>query len=170
MRNYFLFLIAAALALTACNQPTQTTTTTLDPMSFEWSGPLFEGSNPAQVTVKVNPQELLGDLWKEGMEIKKVHLQKAEITADNNADFGGIQSLVLSMASNNPKLHMQEIAASSPLQPEYNKVVLTMAPQAKIDDYFREKEFYMVLDASLAGDREQDLRLTGQFTLEITYR
>jgi hypothetical protein len=28
----------------------------------------------------------------------------------------------------------------------------------------------MVLDASLAGDREQDLRLTGQFTLEITYR
>ena len=170
MRNCFLFLIAAALSLTACNQPTQTTTTTLDPMTFEWSGPLFEGSNPAQVTVKVNPQELLGDLWKEGMEIKKVHLKKAEITADNNADFGGIQSLVLSMASNNPKLHMQEIAVSSPLQPEYNKIVLTMAPQAKIDDYFREKEFYMVLDASLAGDREQDLRLTGQFTLEITYR
>ncbi len=170
MRNYFLFLIAAALSLTACNQPTQTTTTTLDPMSFEWSGPLFEGSNPAQVTVKVNPQELLGDLWKEGMEIKKVHLQKAEITADNNADFGGIQSLVLSMASNNPQLHMQEIASASPVQPAYNKASLTPATQSKIDEFFGEKEFYMVLDASLKGDRDQDLRLTGQFTLEITYR
>jgi hypothetical protein len=42
MRNYFLILLAAVLALTACNQPTQTTTTTLEPMSFEWSGPLFE--------------------------------------------------------------------------------------------------------------------------------
>ena len=170
MKSWLLLILTASYALFGCNQPTQTTTVTLDALSFEWSAPLMEGSNPAQVTVSVNPQELLGDLWKEGMKIQKVVLKKAEISAENNADFTDIQSLVLSLASNNPQLHMQEIASASPVQPAYNKASLTPATQSKIDEFFGEKEFYMVLDASLKGDRDQDLRLTGQFTLEITFR
>jgi len=170
MKSWLLLILTASYALFGCNQPTQTTTVTLDTLGFEWSAPLMEGSNPAQVTVSVNPQELLGDLWKEGMKIQKVVLKKAEISAENNADFADIQSLVLSMASNNPQLHMQEIASASPVQPAYNKASLTPATQSKIDEFFGEKEFYMVLDASLKGDRDQDLRLTGQFTLEITFR
>ena len=170
MKSWLLLILTASYALFGCNQPTQTTTVTLDTLGFEWSAPLMEGSNPAQVTVRVNPQELLGDLWKEGMKIQKVVLKKAEISAENNADFADIQSLVLSMASNNPQLHMQEIASASPVQPAYNKASLTPATQSKIDEFFGEKEFYMVLDASLKGDRDQDLRLTGQFTLEITFR
>lgn len=170
MKIRFLLGLVALLGLTACNKETQTTTVTLDPMAFEWSGPLFEGSNPAQVTVTVDPKVLLGDLWKEGVEIKGVVLKKAEVSAENNEDFEGVLSLVMSMASNNPELRMQEIAAASPLQPEYNKASLSMAPQAHIVDFFEEKEFYLVLDASLKSDREQDLRLTGQVTLEITYR
>ena len=170
MKSWLLLILTASYALFGCNQPTQTTTVTLDTLSFEWSAPLMEGSNPAQVTVSVNPQELLGDLWKEGMKIQKVVLKKAEISAENNADFTDIQSLVLSLASNNPQLHMQEIASASPVQPAYNKASLTPATQSKIDEFFGEKEFYMVLDASLKGDRDQDLRLTGQFTLEITFR
>ena len=170
MKSWLLVILTASYALFGCNQPTQTTTVTLDTLGFEWSAPLMEGSNPAQVTVSVNPQELLGDLWKEGMKIQKVVLKKAEISAENNADFADIQSLVLSMASNNPQLHMQEIASASPVQPAYNKASLTPATQSKIDEFFGEKEFYMVLDASLKGDRDQDLRLTGQFTLEITFR
>ena len=170
MKSWLLLILTASYLLFGCNQPTQTTTVTLDTLGFEWSAPLMEGSNPAQVTVSVNPQELLGDLWKEGMKIQKVVLKKAEISAENNADFADIQSLVLSMASNNPQLHMQEIASASPVQPAYNKASLTPATQSKIDKFFGEKEFYMVLDASLKGDRDQDLRLTGQFTLEITFR
>ena len=170
MKSWLLVILTASYALFGCNQPTQTTTVTLDTLGFEWSAPLMEGSNPAQVTVSVNPQELLGDLWKEGMKIQKVVLKKAEISAENNADFADIQSLVLSMASNNPQLHMQEIASASPVQPAYNKASLTPATQSKIDEFFGEKEFYMVLDASLKGDRDQDLRLIGQFTLEITFR
>ena len=170
MKSWLLLILTASYALFGCNQPTQTTTVTLDALNFEWSAPLMEGSNPAQVTVSVNPQELLGDLWKEGMKIQKVVLKKAEISAENNADFTDIQSLVLSLASNNPQLHMQEIASASPVQPAYNKASLTPATQSKIDEFFGEKEFYMVLDASLKGDRDQDLRLTGQFTLEITFR
>jgi len=170
MKFPILLVLLAFLGLSACNNDTQTTTVTLDPMAFEWSGPLLEGSNPAQVTVTVDPKVLLGDLWKEGVEIKRVELKKAEVNAENNEDFAGILSLVMSMASNNPELRMQEIAAASPLQPEYNKASLNMAPQAHLDDFFKEKEFYMVLDASLQSDREQDLRLTGQVTFEITYR
>jgi hypothetical protein len=170
MKSWLLLILTASYLLFGCNQPTQTTTVTLDTLGFEWSAPLMEGSNPAQVTVSVNPQELLGDLWKEGMKIQKVVLKKAEISAENNADFADVQSLVLSMASNNPQLHMQEIASASPVQPAYNKASLTPATQSKIDQFFGEKEFYMVLDASLKGDRDQDLRLTGQFTLEITFR
>lgn len=170
MKSWLLLILTASYLLFGCNQPTQTTTVTLDTLGFEWSAPLMEGSNPAQVTVSVNPQELLGDLWKEGMKIQKVVLKKAEISAENNADFADVQSFVLSMASNNPQLHMQEIASASPVQPAYNKASLTPATQSKIDKFFGEKEFYMVLDASLKGDRDQDLRLTGQFTLEITFR
>ena len=75
---------------------------------------------------------------------------------------------ILSASPGNAK--MQEIASASPVQPAYNKASLTPATQSKIDEFFGEKEFYMVLDASLKGDRDQDLRLTGQFTLEITFR
>lgn len=170
MKIRFLLGLIAFLGLTACNKDSQTTTVTLDPLAFEWSGPLFEGSNPAQVTVSVDPKALLGELWQEGVEIKRVVLKKAEVSAEKNEDLASILSLVMSMASNNPELRMQEIAAASPLQPEYNKASLNIAPQAHLDDFFGEKEFYMVLDATLKSDREQDLRLTGQVTFEITYR
>jgi len=157
------------LLMNGCQSESKTQTGTTE-CAFEWSGPLYEGSNPAQALIKVDLASLLGNPVQDGMKITKVQLKSAELSGDSDSDLNGIGSLVLSIASDDPSLPMKELAVLNPVISSSGQAILKPSSEAEVSDFFAQKAFYLVVDAGLSTDRDQDLRLTGKFQWEIQYR
>ncbi|MFM7588466.1 MAG: hypothetical protein ACKO55_05060 [Bacteroidota bacterium] len=157
------------LLMNGCQQEAKTHTGTME-CAFEWSGPLYEGSNTAQALIKVDLASLLGNPVQEGMKITKVQLKSAELSSDSASDLNGIGSLVLSIASDDPSLPMKDLAVLNPVTPSSGQAILKPSSEAEVSDFFAQKAFYLIVDAGLSADRDQNLRLTGKFQWEIQYR
>ena len=157
------------LLMNGCQSESKTQTGTME-SAFEWSGPLYEGSNPAQALIKVDLASLLGTPVQEGMKITKVQLKSAELSSDSASYMNGIGSLVLSIASDDPSLPMKELAVLNPVTSSSGQAILKPSSEAEVSDFFAQKAFYLIVDAGLSADKDQNLRLNGRFQWEIQYR
>jgi hypothetical protein len=164
----FLCLCLLQVAFISCGE-NKSKTLVLKDIEFNFEGPLFEGSNPSQYVVNVDLSEVLKEDYTEGMSIDKVLLKKAEILASDSLGFQSINAFVLSAAGDNPELKMQELAVINPLPAAVRSVQLSPSTEAEATNFFAEKQFYLVLDASLAKDREENIKLLGNFEFELHY-
>ncbi len=168
-----LIRFTAALALTlisACGGGGDKTTYSLKDVEFTLSGPLFEGPNPAQYTVAVDLKEILGDRYAEGVKVTGASLKSAHIRAVDSANFDGVGSFVVSLASDNPDLQMKELAFLNPVKPGTKDAVLSVSNEVTAEEYFAEKQFYLVVDASLLKDLEANMLFKGDFDFELSYK
>ena len=140
----------------------------LQNIEFDFSGPLDAGSNTAQYEWSINPKEHLR-MWGENSKIKTAKLVSATVNDADEYEFDGVNSLVLSLSSDNADLSMAEIAVLNPIKAKSNKQELNLAQEAEIDDYFQESMMYILLDAGLAEAIDDDMKLTADLTFEVTY-
>ncbi len=108
-------------------------------------------------------------MWGENSEIKTAKLVSATVNDADEYEFDGVNSLVLSLSSDNADLSMAEIAVLNPIKAKSNKQELNLAQEAEIDDYFQESMMYILLDAGLAEAIDDDMKLTADLTFEVTY-
>jgi hypothetical protein len=151
------------------NAPKNTTSFSLNDIEFEYVGPLFQGSNPAQYVAKIDLKEILGDAYKEGVKIKNAVLKNATVQSIDPASFQDINALVFSFASDNPDLSMQELAVINPIKGNLKSVQLKPSKEANVTDYFAEKQIYVILDASFIKDVNANVTLKGSFEFELKY-
>jgi hypothetical protein len=171
MKKLLQFTAALALTLmTACGGGGDKTTYSLKDVEFTLSGPLFEGPNPAQYTVSVDLKEILGDRYKEGVKISDASLKSAHIRSVDSANFDGVGSFVVSLASDNPELKMKELAFLNPVKPGTTDAVLSVSNEVTAEEYFAEKQFYLIVDASLLKDLEANMVFKGDFDFELSYK
>lgn len=161
--------VLGSLLFKFLNAPKNTKSFTLNAIQFEYAGPLFQGSNPAQYTAKIDLKEILGNDYKEGIKIKNAVLKNATIQCVDPASFQDINALVFSFASDNPALSMQELAVVNPINAKLNSVKLKPSKEANVTDYFREKQVYLILDASFLKDVNANVSLQGAFEFELKY-
>lgn len=161
-------LILFAVLFISCGGG-KTKTHTLKDIEFNYEGPLFEGSNPSQYVVSVDLKSIFGSEFKEGMSVDRAVLKKAEIFSVDTSGFSGIGALVMSLASDNAELQMQELAVINPIKPDAKSAELVPSAEAEASDFFNEKQFYIVLDATLVKDLESNLKLKGNFEFELSY-
>lgn len=170
MRRFTNGLILTLLILIGgCDsRGSETGTILLRDVEFNFSGPLDAGSNAAQFEWTLKPADYLR-MWTETSSIKTAKLVSAEINDADEYEFDGINNLVLSLVSENEDLSMTEVAVLNPLKPKTNKQVLNLAQEAEIDDFFKEKMMYILLDAGLSEALEDNIKLTADITFEVTY-
>ncbi len=166
----FAFLSVIALFNMGCNKGGEKTTFTMKDIAFTLSGPLYEGSNPGQYIVQVDLKTILGDKFHNGAKITGATLKNATIKALDSGNFNDISSFVLSIASDNADLKMKELAVLNPVPAGSKQVVLKAAEEISVDDYFGEKQFYVIVDATLSKDRDPDLKFLGDFEFELEYK
>jgi hypothetical protein len=65
---------------------------------------------------------------------------------------------------------MKELAVLNPVSAASGQAILQPSPEAELSDFFSKKSFYLVVDAGLSADRDQNLRLNGRFQWKIQYR
>ena len=167
----FIYTLTAALilVLSSCGGGGEKSTFTLKDVEFSVTGPLYEGPNPAQYIVKVDLKAILGEKYKEGIKISNAVLKSANIKATDSSNFDGIGSFVMSLASDNADLQMKELAFLNPVKPGTKVASLSVSNEVAFEDYFGEKQFYLIIDAGLATDLESDLSFKGDFEFELIH-
>lgn len=164
-----LFFVAMAVIFSSCGGGEKTTYLLKD-VEFTAEGPLFEGANPIQYTINVDLKSILGDKFSDGVKITSASLKSATLRAVDTAGFKDVSSFVMSLASDNSELNMKELAVINPVNPGSNSVTLTPSTEATAEEFFGEKQFYILIDAALAKDREAGLVFKGDFEFEITHK
>lgn len=172
LKRIFLWMLVPALFLQSCGKGSKSQTIELKDLSFDYEGPLYEGANMGQYAWKIDLKQLLGDQYKEGMKIKGATLLKAEIKDEGCEDclgFADIKSLVLSFASNNKKVPMQEVAFLNPVIAGSKTQALKTSNELELKKFMNEKEIYIILDADINRDWDGDFSLTGNITLNLSF-
>jgi hypothetical protein len=140
-------------------------------LQFELVGPLFEGPNQVQHVLEIDLATALGDAYEEGMTVSDARLKSATVLAGDSLGFGQVRSFVLSFASDNSEVAMQEAAFKNPLPEGATEVALDVAPDAQLGAIVAEGTLYLVLDADLAedfydGNRNFKLNLSLELTVK----
>ena len=104
------------------------------------------------------------------MKVTGASLKSAHIRAVDSANFDGVGSFVVSLASDNPDLQMKELAFLNPVKPGTKDAVLSVSNEVTAEEYFAEKQFYLVVDASLLKDLEANMSFKGDFDFELSYK
>jgi hypothetical protein len=118
---------------------------------------------------KIDLKDILGSDYKPGIKIKEAVLKGASVSCVDPATFQHINALVLSFASDNPDLAMQELAVLNPIKPGLKSVQLKPSKEADATGFFGEKQVYVVLDASFIEDVNANVTLKGSFEFELKY-
>lgn len=168
MKKILLFAVGVFL-MYACGAPENTKTFTLKDIEFKYEGPLFQGSNPSQYVAKIDLKEILGEDYKEGLQVENAVLKNATVACVDPKNFQDINALVFSLASDNPDLAMQELAVINPINAKLKSVKLKPSKEADATDFFAEKQVYVILDASFIKDVNANVSLKGTFEFEVKY-
>ena len=85
------------------------------------------------------------------MRISDARLTSATVTPNDSLGFANINAFIVSFASDNEDVSMQEAAVKNPLD-EGDIASLNVAPEAELGEIMEEGKVYVVLDADLAED------------------
>jgi len=172
---YKLFKIMSLVAVTAlatsCSGPGEAHQYDVNDLEFSMEGPLFAGQNSAQVQISIDLEDMLQDTYVEGMEVSDAVLLSATVRPNDTLGFDNINSVVLSFASDNEDVEMQEVAYKNPIDANAAMAELEIASDLDLGELMDEDRVYVVLDADLMEDYwdgNRDFKL--DFTLELTIK
>lgn len=154
-----LFISLAAIVWWGCGGPAVEQVVEVEGAEMVLEGPLFEGPNSGQITWSLNLPAVMGDDFNPDLKVVDARLVRAEVRAGDAMGFDQVRSFVLSFASDNEDVAMQEAAFVNPLPPDLNKVALEAAPNAELGPHLAEGQVYVVLDVDLAEDFWEGSRL-----------
>ena len=140
-------------------------------MEFSLEGPLFAGPNSGQTEISIDLADALGNDYAEGMRIRDARMKSATVLPNDSLDFAQINAFVVSFASDNEDISMQEAAVKNPLEEGAAQVSLDVAPEAELGEIMEEGNVYVILDVDFAEyywDGDRDFKLN--FILELTIK
>jgi len=161
----------ASLLITGCSGPGEMHEYSVNELEFSLEGPLFAGPNSGQAEISIDLSDALGDTYVEGMRISDARLTSASVTPNDSLGFANINAFIVSFASDNEDVSMQEAAVKNPLDGGATEASLNVAPEAELGEIMEEGKVYVILDADLAEDYwdgNRDFKLN--FTLELTIK
>ena len=164
-------LAISALLITSCSGPGEVHEYSVTDLEFSLEGPLFAGPNSGQTEISIDLADALGNDYAEGMRIRDARMKSATVFPNDSLDFAQINAFVVSFASDNEDISMQEAAVKNPLEEGAAQVSLDVAPEAELGEIMEEGNVYVILDVDFAEDYwdgDRDFKLN--FILELTIK
>jgi len=155
----------------SCSGPGEIHEYSVNDLEFSLEGPLFAGPNSGQAEILIDLSEALGEGYVEGMSIRDARLTSATVVSNDSLGFANINAFIVSFASDNEDVSMQEAAVKNPIDASLTSESLNVAPEAELGEIMSDGKVYVVLDADLAEDYwdgNRDFKLN--FTLELTIK
>lgn len=141
-----------AVAAVSCSGPGEVHEYSVRDLEFTLEGPLFAGPNSGQAEIEVDLKEILGEAYADGMRISDARLTSAEVFPNDSLGFADVRAFIVSFASDNADVSMQEAAVKNPLEEGAVSASLDVAPEAELGELMKEGRVYVILDVDLLED------------------
>jgi len=160
-----------AASAVSCSGPGEVHEYAVSDLEFTIEGPLFAGPNSGQAEVTVDLKEILGDAYADGMRISDARLTSAEVIPNDSLAFSNVSAFIVSFASDNEDVSMQEAAVKNPLEEGAVSARLDVAPEAELGELMEEGKVYVVLDADLSDDYwDGNRNFKLNYTIDLTIK
>lgn len=173
MIKYLRTVVIAVLAVAAvsCSGPGEVHEYAVSDLEFILEGPLFAGPNSGQTEIIVDLKEILGEAYSDGMRISDARLTSAEVFPNDSLGFTDVSAFIVSFASDNEDVSMQEAAVKNPLEDGAVSARLDVAPEAELGELMEEGKVYVVLDADLLEDYwDGNRNFKLNYTIDLTIK
>jgi len=159
------------VVMASCSGPGEIYEYTVNDLEFNLEGPLFAGPNSGQAEIEIDLASVVGGTYEEGMRISDATLKAASVVPNDSMGFAEVNAFVVSFASDNEDVSMQEAAVKNPLEEGETAATLNVAPEAELGEIMEDGKVYVILDADLAEDFwEGNRNFKLNFTLELTIK
>ena len=138
------------MLITSCSGPGEVHEYSVTDLEFSLEGPLFAGPNSGQTKISIDLADALGNDYAEGMRIRDARMKSATVLPNDSLGFAQINAFVVSFASDNEDISMQEAAVKNPLEEGAGQVSLDVAPEDELGEIMEGGNVYVVLDADFA--------------------
>jgi len=173
MIKYLRTVVIAVLAVAAvsCSGPGEVHEYAVSDLEFTLEGPLFAGPNSGQTEIIVDLKEILGEAYSEDMRISDARTTSAEVFPNDSLGFTDVSAFIVSFASDNEDVSMQEAAVKNPLEEGTASARLDVAAEAELGELMEEGKVYVVLDADLLEDYwDGNRNFKLNFTIDLTIK
>ena len=161
------WLISPLLLLSACKKEIKTTFS-LNNVALLAEGPLTEGSNTAQGTVKEALAAFLKEHNLTPEQITNVKLTKAVVHTPDSVGFDLVKSITLQLASDDAE--MVEAGVVNPIPAGAKMATLQLPAEPKNMLYtLKQNTFTLVADLDIKQDTSMNFPLTGDLEFEVTH-
>lgn len=166
--THFLIISVAIFTLFSCaNEANNSEEFTIETILVA-SGPLFEGSNTCQAEISTGIKKFLTDNNIKEEQIVDVKLKSATIKNDTIGSSNIIESVNLQIFSDN--FPMQNVAVVNPVPNNVKEITFKVAEiQEDIKSILFEDKSYVVADATIKEDLDDDLELNTSLVFSINY-
>jgi hypothetical protein len=105
------------------------------------------------------------------MRISDARMTSAEVFPNDSLGFTDVSAFIVSFASDNEDVSMQEAAVKNPLEEEAVSARLDVAAEAELGELMEEGKVYVVLDADLLEDYwDGNRNFKLNFTIDLTIK
>lgn len=164
----YTLLIFLALGVLSCSNEANNSKEFIINTTLVAGGPLFEGSNTCQAELTTELSSFLEENGIKKEELVDVKLVSCVITSDQFDNFDIIESVNLQMFSDN--FPMQNVAVANPVEVNTKEINLKVAAiQEQIMPVLQEETCYIVADATIKEDMDDDLELKTKLVFSINY-
>ena len=166
--TFFISLAVSSVLFNSCSGPAEEKSVELTNLVLTAEGPLYEGSNTFQTTVTEPLKKFLSENGLTAENIQEIKVAKCVLTATDSNAFNMYSGINVQLFSDNSE--MQNVAVVNPVPENKEQIEAKVAAeQEKIADIFKDKDVYVVGDALLKEDVEDNLQFTVSLTLNVKH-
>jgi hypothetical protein len=134
-------------------------------VEFFFEGPLFEGANEAQVKVDFNPEVLLKEAGLTKEDVRGIHIKSIQLSAQDSSYFDVFESISMQFAGGDEE--MRTMASLTSIKKGQSRIELTPVQGVSYEGVKSKPSFYLVMDANLKGNLDDNLKVNAAFVLSI---
>ncbi len=163
-----IFGLVVFLLLSSCSSKADTSKEFTINTVLTASGPLFEGSNTFQSEISANISDFIKKNKITKDQIVNITLVSASASPESSENLDLFESISLQVFSDN--FPMQNIAFANNMKKNLKKVDLKVADlQEKLKSILFEDKTYVIADATINEDYDDDLNLGIELVFSINY-
>lgn len=163
---YVILFLASALCFVGCSKKADKTVEyVLNDFDLVLEGPLFEGSNEAQIKLAFLPEEVLKSAGYDKSHIKDIKVKTVSLSVQGQENFNLFGSTLLQLVGGESAL--TPIAVVSPVPANVTQLQPVPTNSASFAGLKNSENFYFVLDANLKEGYEENITLKGKIAFDI---
>jgi hypothetical protein len=165
IKIFLLSLLLSGFLIVSCEQkPNKTIEYAIEDIELLLEGPIFGGSNDLQAKVAFDPSRILEASGLKREQIKDIRIKSVNLkTSESNFDL--FESLVVQLTGAGSSL--TTIALLNPVPRSTSLLQPEVSQKASFKEFKEGDHFYMVIDANVVDEFDDDINLTGNIVFYI---